>query len=71
MMTVYALSPSEMLDKNFVSIHSSNYELGETHQLYTARGEQGMGTNKAVVNNFNVIPDGDPYHTLIRWYFTS
>ena len=30
-----------------------------------------MGTNKAVLNDFNVIPDGDPYDTLIRWYFTS
>ena len=45
--------------------------MGETEQLYTARGEQGMGTSVATLEAFGVTIDEEKYDSLLRWHYTS
>ena len=43
--------------------------MGETEQLYTARGDQGMGTVQALTDDLGVITQDDTYDSLLRWHY--
>ena len=45
--------------------------MGGTEQLYTARGEQGMGTSVDTLEAFGVTIDEEKYDSLLRWHYTS
>ena len=63
---VYALTPSHKIDESLDSVYSSS-ELGETFQLYTARGDQGMGTSTDVVDSHGIVVDDSTYDSLLKW----
>lgn len=65
------MSPSRELDKSIKSAYSSNPALGETEMLYTARGEQGMGTVQSMVDSMGVVTKEDAYDSLIRWHYVK
>ena len=42
---IYAINPNSLMDDGLmISYHDHDTSLGETEQLYTARGSQGFGT---------------------------
>ena len=52
---LYAVQPSAQLDDLLkIGWYSTDSELSPTQQLYTARGSQGFGTNKAVIEDLFV-----------------
>ena len=68
---VYGMSPSVKLDKSIKSAYSSNPALGETETLYTARGEQGMGTVQSLVDSLGIVTSEDTYDSLVRWHYVK
>ena len=47
---LYAVQPSAQLDELLkIGWYSTDSGLSPTQQLYTAKGSQGFGTNKAVI----------------------
>lgn len=59
------------MDKSFHSVYSSNFAMGETEQLYTARGEQGMGTLQSLADKIGVVAKEDTWDSLLRWHYTE
>ena len=57
------------MDKHLKSVYSSNFALGETEQLYTARGDQGMGTTTGLTDNLGVVTNEETYDSLLRWHY--
>ena len=54
---VHGISPSTELDQCLHSTYESNELIGETTSLYTARGEQGMGSTYNDLYNMNIFID--------------
>ena len=57
------------MDKHLKSVYSSNAALGETEQLYTARGDQGMGSVTSLTDTLGVVTDEETYDSLLRWHY--
>lgn len=57
------------MDKHLKSVYSSSYALGETEQLYTARGDQGMGTVTGLTDTLGVVTNEETYDSLLRWHY--
>ena len=46
------MQPAVLLDRIFeIDIYSTDSDLGPTEQLYTAKGSQGVGVNKLVIDD--------------------
>ena len=52
-----ALTPSKLFDESLkLAYRNETYELGVTEQLYTARGEQGVGISDQLLESIDVDP---------------
>ena len=52
---LYAVQPSVQLDELLkIGWYSTDSGLSPTQQLYTAKGSQGFGTNKAIIEDLFV-----------------
>ncbi len=68
---MYAINPSEQVDKSLVVGYNSRESMGLTESLYTARGDQGMGTTQYLLDFAGVVVDDDSYASLLKWYYSS
>lgn len=59
------------MDNSFNSVFSSNEALGETELLYTARGDQGMGTLQSLMDTLGVETATGSYDSLFRWHYET
>ncbi len=69
--TMYAINPSEQVDNSLVVGYNSRESMGLTESLYTARGDQGMGTTQYLLDFAGVVVDDDSYASLLKWYYSS
>ncbi len=68
---MYAITPSELVDNSLVVDYNSNDNMRLTEALYTARGDQGMGTTQSLLDFAGVIVDDDSYASLLKWHYSS
>ena len=68
---MFGISVSDSMDRNLVSTYLSNEEMGETESLYTARGDQGMGCMKSMIDDLGIIAEADSFESLVRWHYTN
>ena len=71
-MMLHGVSPSTELDQCLHSTYESNELLGETTSLYTARGEQGMGSTYSDLDYMSIFID--PYDEMsnrMRWHYET
>jgi len=54
-----------------VSDFQSNEAMGNTFSLYTARGEQGMGTTSNLLKFAGVVANEDNQESVLKWHYTS
>ena len=48
----------------------SNAVLGETNSLYTARGEQGMGTSQSMIDDMKIFLDTEEeMNNRVKWHY--
>ena len=68
---MHAITPSANVDSSMVSDYQANDAMGNTFQLYTARGEQGMGTTSNLLSFAGVVANEDNQESVLKWHYKS